>query len=49
VLDGLIAAGLSEGRIEQHLTAGRLRVDGEPVTDLDTAAPVGRRVVIWTG
>jgi hypothetical protein len=33
--------GLSEGRIEQHMTAGRLRVDGEPVTDRDAPAPAG--------
>jgi hypothetical protein len=37
----LTAAGLSEGRIEQHMTAGRLRVDGEPVTDRDAPAPAG--------
>lgn len=27
-------------------TAGRVRVDGELVTDLDTLAPVGTRVVV---
>jgi hypothetical protein len=48
VRDRLTAAGLSRGRIEQHLTAGRLRVDGEPVTDLDAPAPAGTRVVVWT-
>jgi hypothetical protein len=34
VLDRLIAAGLSESRIEQHMTAERVRVDGELVTDV---------------
>jgi hypothetical protein len=42
-----VAARLSESHIEQHMTAERVRVDGEPVTDLDTLAP-GTRVVIWT-
>ena len=33
LFDRLVAAGLSIKRIEQHLTAGRVRVDGELVTD----------------
>ena len=33
VRDRLTAAGLSECRIEQHMTAGRVRIDGELVTD----------------
>jgi hypothetical protein len=49
VLDRLLAAGLSESRIEQHMTAERVRVDGELVTDLNAPAPAGTRVVIWTG
>jgi hypothetical protein len=49
VRDRLIAAGLSEGRISEHMSAGRVRVDGELVTDLDAPAPLGTRVVIWTG
>jgi hypothetical protein len=48
VRDRLTAAGLSDSRIEQHMTAGRLRVDGELVTDLNAPAPAGTRVVIWT-
>ena len=48
VRDRLTAAGLSDERIEQHMTAGRVRVDGELVTDLDTPAPVGARVVVWS-
>jgi len=42
VLDRLTAAGLSDERIEQHLGAGRVRVDGELVTDPDVAAPAAR-------
>ena len=39
-------AGLSIERIEQHLTAGRVRVDGELVTDRYTPAPPGTRIVL---
>ena len=49
VRDRLIAAGLSDERIEQHMTAGRVRVDGELVGDLDAPTPAGTRVVIWKG
>jgi hypothetical protein len=48
VFDRLSAAGLSQERIEQHLMAGRVRVDGELVTDLDRPAPPPARVVLWT-
>jgi hypothetical protein len=34
VFDRLVAAGLSQERLEQHLTAGRVRVDGELCADL---------------
>jgi hypothetical protein len=47
VRDRLTAAGLSDERIEQHLAAGRVRVDGELVTDPEVAAPAGTRIVIW--
>jgi hypothetical protein len=47
VRDRLTAAGLSDERIEQHMEAGRVRVDGELVTDLDAPAPAGTRVVVW--
>ena len=47
VFDRLLAAGLSQERIEQHLTAGRVRVDGELVTDPDRPAPPPARVVLW--
>ena len=33
VFDRLVAAGLSIERVEQHLAAGRVHVDGETVTD----------------
>jgi hypothetical protein len=48
VRDRLTAAGLSEPRIAEHMTAGRVRVDRELVTDLHSAAPAGSRVMIWT-
>ncbi len=47
VRDRLTAAGLSDERIDQHMAAGRVRVDGELVNDLDTPAPTGTRVVVW--
>ena len=46
VLDRLFAAGLSEERIGQHLTAGRVQVDGEQVIDPQQPAPPPARVVI---
>ena len=48
-LDRLVAAGLSPERIEQHMTAGRVHVDGGLVTDLDAPASAGTRVVVWGG
>jgi hypothetical protein len=47
VVDRLLAAGLSVERIEQHLAARRVRVDGELVTNPDTPAPVPARIVLW--
>jgi len=46
VRDRLTAAGLSESRIEQHMTAGRVRVDGELVTDPHQPASPPARIVI---
>jgi hypothetical protein len=46
VRDRLTAAGLSECRIEQHMTAGRVRVDGELVTDAHPPASPPARIVI---
>lgn len=39
VADRLAEAGLSPGSIRTHLEAGRIRLDGEPVTDLQQPAP----------
>ena len=47
VREQLTAAGLSHERIEQHRGAGRVRVDGELVTNLDRPAPPPARVVLW--
>jgi hypothetical protein len=47
VFDRLVAAGLSQERIEQHLAGGRVRVDGELVTDLYRPAPPPARIVLW--
>ena len=47
VFDRLVVAGLSQERIEQHLTAGRVHVDGELVTDLYRPAPPPARVALW--
>ncbi|MBN9108576.1 MAG: hypothetical protein J0I34_07315 [Pseudonocardia sp.] len=46
VRDRLVSAGLSPERIESHLQAGRIALDGEPVEDLDTPAPMPRRIRI---
>jgi len=46
VFDRLLAAGLSIERIEQHLTAGRVRVDGELVTDPYLPVPPQARIVL---
>jgi hypothetical protein len=48
VRDRLTAAGLSDARIAEHMSAGRVRVDGELVTNLNTPTPAGTRVVVWT-
>lgn len=39
-----LAGWLSPQRIEAHRKAGRLRLDGQPVTDLDTPYPETSRV-----
>ena len=48
VFDRLLTAGLSIERIEQHLTAGRVRVDGELVIDPYAPAPHGAWIVLMT-
>jgi hypothetical protein len=45
-LDRLVAAGLSQERIEQHLSAGSVQVDGEPATDPHQPAPPPARIII---
>jgi hypothetical protein len=42
----LTAAGLFDDRIEQHLAADRIRVDGVLVEDLDQAVALPARVVL---
>jgi hypothetical protein len=46
VFDRLHAAGLSQERIEWHLGAGRIELDGETVTDPYAPAPKPSRLVI---
>ena len=46
VRDRLTATGLSASRIEEHMTAERVRVDGELVTDPDRPASPPARIVI---
>ena len=48
VFNRVLAAGLSVERIEAHLAAGRVHVDGESVTDPSAPAPAGTRVVLWS-
>lgn len=43
VRDRLCAAGISDDRIVEHAAAGRVRLDGKPVADLDQPAPAGTR------
>jgi hypothetical protein len=46
VFDRMLAAGMSIERIEQHLAAGRVRLDGECVTDPYTPAPAGTHIAL---
>jgi hypothetical protein len=46
VLDRLLASGMTAGRIEQHLEAGRIRLDGEPVTVPHVNVPIGSRIAV---
>lgn len=46
VFDRMIAAGICADRIEYHLGAGRITVDGVVVTDPYQPAPPPARVVI---
>ncbi len=40
-----LATTLSAERIAMHLEAGRIRLDGRTITDLDVPAPDGSRIV----
>lgn len=46
VRDRLERAGLSADRVDAHMRAGRIAVDGVPVEDLDAPAPPPARVTI---
>jgi hypothetical protein len=46
LFDRMTAAGISPKSIERHLTAGRVHVDGELVTDPYTSAPAGTHIVL---
>lgn len=46
VLDRLVAAGISEDRARHWVTSGGVRVNGEPVTDPGTLAPVPARITL---
>jgi hypothetical protein len=46
ILERMLAAGISEDRARAHLVAGRVRLDGETVTDPGRPAPVGTRIVV---
>ena len=48
VADRLRAAGIPDDRAAEHLAAGRVRLDGQPVQDLAQSAPVGTRVTLWS-
>jgi hypothetical protein len=47
VLARLVGAGIAEDRARTWITNGGARVDGEPVTDPDMAAPLPARVVLF--
>jgi hypothetical protein len=49
VRERLTTARLSAGRIEQHLAASWVHVDGQLVTDLGTPAPPRARLMLWDG
>lgn len=46
VLDRLVAAGISEDRATHWVTSGGVRVNGEPVTDPGTPAPVPAKITL---
>lgn len=46
ILDRMTAAQISEQRARDHLEAGRVRLDGDTVTDPDAPAPPGTCIVV---
>ncbi len=46
VRDRMLTAGIPEERINMHLAAGRIRLDGERVDDLTLAAAPPSRVTV---
>lgn len=46
ILERMLAAGISEDRARAHLEAGRVRLDGDVVTDPNTPAPPGTRPLL---
>lgn len=44
-----VAAGITEKRLQMHFERGAVLLDGAPVTDLDTPAPVGTSRVNFGG
>jgi hypothetical protein len=46
VFDRLVAAGLPQQRVEWHLGAGRVTLDGRIVTDPHCPAPPGTRLLV---
>jgi hypothetical protein len=49
VWDRLAAAGLHPQRIEWHLGAGRVELNGHVVTDPQRAAPRAARLIVEVG
>lgn len=45
--DRLTAAGIPPDRAVEHLSAGRVRVDGVQVDSFDVPAPPPARVTLW--
>lgn len=44
MFDWMVAAGISIERVKQHLTAERVRLNGQLVTDPYTPAPPGTNI-----
>ncbi|WP_158703337.1 hypothetical protein [Pseudonocardia dioxanivorans] len=49
VRDRAVGAGIPEERLTGYVERGQLLLDGEPVVDLDQAAPAGTRLIIAGG